>query len=58
MGRADAAAIRRHAARAGMATLRDDGFAKAAAGVTSVAEILRATQDEDGARDPARTAEG
>jgi len=46
MARADAAQVRRHATAAGMATLRDDGFAKARAGVTTVAEILRVTQDE------------
>jgi general secretion pathway protein E len=47
MARADAAAVRRRAVAAGMATLRTDGFAKAAAGTTTVAEILRATQEED-----------
>ena len=46
MARADAAAIRRHATAHGMATLRDDGLAKARAGVTTLAEVLRATQDE------------
>jgi len=46
MARADAAHVRRHATAAGMATLRDDGFAKARAGVTTVAEVLRVTQDE------------
>ena len=46
MARAEAAAVRRHAAGAGMATLRDDGFAKVRRGVTTVAEVLRATQDE------------
>jgi len=46
MARADAAQVRRHATAAGMATLRDDGFAKARAGVTTVAEVLRVTQDE------------
>jgi general secretion pathway protein E len=46
MARADAAAIRRHATAAGMVPLRDDGLAKAAAGVTTVAEVVRATQDE------------
>jgi general secretion pathway protein E len=47
MARADAAAVRRHATAAGMPTLRDDGFAKVRAGVTTVAEVLRVTQDED-----------
>src|SRR6266566_3413069 len=46
MARADAAQVRRHATAAGMATLRDDGCAKARAGVTTVAEVLRVTQDE------------
>jgi len=46
MARADAAAIRRHATAAGMTTLRDDGLGKARAGITTVAEVLRATQDE------------
>jgi type II secretory ATPase GspE/PulE/Tfp pilus assembly ATPase PilB-like protein len=30
-----------------MATLRDDGMAKVAAGVTTVEEVLRVTSDED-----------
>jgi general secretion pathway protein E len=46
MARADAAAIRRHATGAGMATLRQDGFAKARAGATTVAEVMRVTQDD------------
>ncbi len=46
MARADAAQVRRHATAAGMATLRDDGCAKARAGLTTVAEVLRVTQDE------------
>ena len=46
MARSDAGAIRRHATAHGMATLRDDGLAKACAGVTTLAEVLRATQDE------------
>ena len=41
MERADAAAIRRHAAAAGMASMRDDGLAKAALGLTTAAEVLR-----------------
>ncbi len=48
MARADAGALRRHAARAGMTSLRDDGFAKAAVGVTTQAEVLRVTRDEEG----------
>ena len=46
MTRADAATIRRHATAGGMATLRDDGLAKVAAGVTTRAEVLRATEDD------------
>jgi general secretion pathway protein E len=46
MARADASAIRRQASASGMTGLRADGFAKAAAGVTTVAEIVRVTQDE------------
>jgi type II secretory ATPase GspE/PulE/Tfp pilus assembly ATPase PilB-like protein len=38
--------LRRHAVAHGMLTLREDGWAKACAGVTTVAEILRVTQDE------------
>ena len=48
MRRSDASALRRHATAAGMTTLREDGFAKAAAGITTEAEVLRATRDEDG----------
>ena len=47
MRRSDASALRRHATAAGMTTLREDGFAKAAAGTTTEAEVLRATRDED-----------
>jgi general secretion pathway protein E len=46
MARADATAIRRRAAAAGMTTLRANGLAKVCAGVTSIAEVLRVTQDE------------
>ena len=37
--------IREHAVRRGMAPLRQDGLAKAAAGVTTLEEVLRATQE-------------
>jgi general secretion pathway protein E len=47
MARADAGALRRHAAAAGMASLRDDGLAKVHAGVTTEAEIVRVTRDDD-----------
>jgi type II secretory ATPase GspE/PulE/Tfp pilus assembly ATPase PilB-like protein len=43
MARTDAAEVRR-AVRT--PTLRDDGFTKARAGTTTVAEVLRVTQDE------------
>ena len=46
MARADAGTIRRHATTHGMTPLRGDGLAKARAGVTTLAEVLRATQDE------------
>jgi general secretion pathway protein E len=46
MARRDAAALRRRAAASGTTSLRDDGFAKVRAGVTTVAEVLRATQDD------------
>jgi general secretion pathway protein E len=46
MARADAAAIHRQAVAAGMVTLRDDGLAKSRTGLTTVAEVLRATQEE------------
>jgi general secretion pathway protein E len=48
MARADATAIRRHNAAHGVPTLRIDGFEKARAGLTTVAEVLRVTQDEGG----------
>jgi len=46
MARADAATVRRQARALGMTSLREDGLAKARAGVTTVAEVLRVTQDE------------
>jgi len=46
LGKAPTAAIRRHAADHGMVSLREDGWAKACAGVTTVAEILRVTQED------------
>jgi general secretion pathway protein E len=47
MARADASAIRRQAIRDGLVPLRDDGLAKVRAGVTSVAEVLRVTREDD-----------
>jgi type II secretory ATPase GspE/PulE/Tfp pilus assembly ATPase PilB-like protein len=38
--------IRRHAVGHGMVTLREDAWAKACAGQTTVAEILRVTQED------------
>ena len=38
--------IRRHAVDHGMVTLREDGWAKARAGITTVEEILRVTQED------------
>jgi len=46
MERADATAVRRHAATAGLVSMRDDGFAKAALGLTTEAEVLRVAQGE------------
>ncbi|MFO7553080.1 MAG: ATPase, T2SS/T4P/T4SS family [Haliea sp.] len=45
MSRADAGDIRRAMCRDGMHTMRQDGFAKAAAGLTTIEEILRVTQE-------------
>jgi general secretion pathway protein E len=46
MQRADAAAIRRAAVISGMPTLRDDGAEKVLAGLTTVEEVVRVTQEE------------
>jgi general secretion pathway protein E len=45
--RATLDALRAVAKSRGMTTLRDDGMAKVAAGVTTVEEVLRVTSDED-----------
>jgi general secretion pathway protein E len=47
MARADAPAVRRAAAAAGMVPMRDDGLAKAHDGVTTAAEVLRVTEADD-----------
>jgi general secretion pathway protein E len=47
LARAPAGALRRHAIARGMTTLREDGWAKACAGVTTAAEIVRVTQEDD-----------
>jgi general secretion pathway protein E len=41
-----AGVIKEYAVSKGMRTLRDDGLAKAAAGITSLEEVLRVTQEE------------
>jgi len=46
MARADAATIRRAAVDSGMRTLRDDGAEKVLAGLTTVEEVIRVTQEE------------
>jgi general secretion pathway protein E len=45
MRNADASEIAAAARRQGMRTLKEDGQAKVAAGVTSEEEVLRVTQD-------------
>jgi general secretion pathway protein E len=40
--------IKEYAVSRGMRTLREDGLAKAAAGVTTIEEVLRVTQDDYG----------
>ena len=50
---ADAQAIKRAAIEQGMDSLRDDGARKVLAGLTSVEEILVATQDDVEAEPPA-----
>jgi type II secretory ATPase GspE/PulE/Tfp pilus assembly ATPase PilB-like protein len=44
--RAPAGEIRRHGTEEGMVTLREDAWAKACAGLTTVEEILRVTQED------------
>jgi len=44
--REPAGAIKEYAVAKGMQTLRDDGLAKAAAGITTIEEVLRVTQDD------------
>jgi general secretion pathway protein E len=44
--REPAGAIRRQAVEAGMLTLAQDGWAKARAGLTTVEEVLRVTQED------------
>jgi general secretion pathway protein E len=44
--RSPAGAIKEYALSRGMRTLREDGLAKAAAGITTIEEVLRVTQEE------------
>jgi general secretion pathway protein E len=44
----DAVTVKRAAINAGMRTLRDDGARKVVAGLTSIAEIMRVTQEDVG----------
>lgn len=44
--KASSAAIKQEAVKIGMKTLRDNGLNKAEAGITTVEEVLRATQEE------------
>jgi general secretion pathway protein E len=46
LSRASAGDIKAEAIKSGMRTLRDDGWRTVKSGVTSVAEVLRVTQDE------------
>ena len=46
LGKKPTGMIRRHAIEHGMVSLRDDGWAKARAGITTVEEILRVTQED------------
>ncbi len=44
--RATSGEIKAYACKKGMKTLKDDGFAKIASGITTIEEVLRVTQDE------------
>jgi general secretion pathway protein E len=44
--RSHAGEIKEYAVSRGMRTLRDDGLARAAAGITTIEEVLRVTQDD------------
>ena len=46
-GRHSAGEIKQQALREGMHTLRDDGWAKVAAGTTTIEEVLRATEENE-----------
>ena len=57
VAKAPAHEIREAARSAGMRTLREDGFVKALAGVTTIEEVLRVTQLEEAARSAASQGE-
>ena len=44
--RAHAGQIKEYAVSRGMKTLRDDGLTRAAAGITTIEEVLRVTQED------------
>ena len=44
--RLPAGEIKEYAVSRGMRTLRDDGLARAAAGITTIEEVLRVTQED------------
>lgn len=46
MGNVDSSTIKKKAISKGMLTLRDDGTLKVLTGDTSIAEVLRVTQDD------------
>ena len=46
---ADASTLHAVARRSGMLTLYEDGLRKVAAGITSIEELLRVTQDQNDA---------
>ena len=46
VGKADSNQIRKKAVESGMRSLRDDGWLKVRQGMTSIAEVLRVTQEE------------
>jgi len=46
VGKADAGQIRKKAIENGMRSLRDDGWLKVRQGITSIAEVIRVTQEE------------
>ncbi|MBI1747597.1 MAG: type II secretion system ATPase GspE [Acidobacteria bacterium] len=46
LSKADATTIKKEAVRAGMRTLRDDGWLKVKDGITTISEILRVSQEE------------